>query len=521
MQNSKAKTDLDGALWRRSAQMAALSEISKVLSVATDADRATLEVFNAMRDRLMVTHAMLGTRSPDSGKVEIISALGFPSRVKGGPHYLWAARLMAKVTHSGYPQVIADVEAEVGADVPLALEKKTWAIFIPIRVRGRTTGALMMEQSHQSRAIPFEDEVNFLRIVGSLIGQSSELQHRVGVVQKARPGNGANHDYRRTLVGESSAMRDIHQIIEQVGPGLATVLIRGESGTGKEVVAKALHHASPRAKAAFVKVVCAALPEALLETALFGYEKGAFTGAVERRTGYLEEAVGGTVFLDEIGDIPPSTQIKLLRFLQEKTFERVGGTRPISVDVRVIAATNSNLEAAIRAGHFREDLYYRLNVVPMIVPPLRERPGDIHLLVEHFVEKFRHVYQKEIVFAGDALRKLQEYGWPGNVREVENFIERLMVLSPDGLIAAKDIILPKTKLKKAPLPGASEEGHAQVNIPLSRMTLGEIEREEVISALEEAGGIQARAADLLGITPRQLAYRMKKYTIARQGVLYK
>lgn len=513
------KTELSGSLWRRNAQMSALYAISRALTATIEADHAILEVFNLLRDRLQMTHVMLGTRDVETGKIEIVASTGFPSRMKHDPHYRWAAAMIDKVTRSGYPHVSADVEKEVGAEEALALEKQAWAVFVPMKVRGRNIGALMVEASHQSQMIPFEDEINFLRVLSSLVGQSIELQERVGAVQKSSTASRSEGAMPSKIVGESHSIRDVLQTIDRVGPGSATVLIRGESGTGKELVAQALHEASPRHKGPFVKVVCAALPETLLETALFGHERGAFTGAMERRIGFLEEASGGTVFLDEIGDIPQSTQIKLLRFLQEKTFERVGGTRPISVDVRVITATNRDLEAAIRSGRFRDDLYYRLNVVPLILPPLRDRPEDIPLLVEHFVKGFRKVYRKEIVFAGDAMRKLQDHTWPGNVRELENFIERLIVLAPDGFIAAKDIILPKVQAPALPAHDPVDMV-AGVSAP-SRMTLQEMERDEVINALQEAEGIQTRAARLLGITPRQLAYRIKKYGISRSSVSYK
>ncbi len=510
---------MDQNLTRRQGErLAALSEISKLVVGTTDADRATLEVFNALRDRFKILGGLLGLRNQESGKVEVVAASGFPSKLRRDAHFRWASTLLEDVVRTGYAQVIANVREESTEKTALSNEDQTWAVCVPIRVRGRTSGALWIEQGYTDKAGPFEEAVNFLRIVAAIVGQAYELQLRFGRTQQSsRSGDAEEFSGSRLIIGTSPVIREVLQAIDQVGPGGATVLIRGESGTGKELVAKALHQVSPRKGGPFVKVVCAALPETLLETALFGHERGAFTGATERKHGFLEEASGGTLFLDEIGEISPSTQIKLLRFLQERTFERVGGTKPISVDVRIITATNRDLELEVSRGQFREDLYYRLNVVPITLPPLRERAEDIPLLIEHFVNELSQHYKKEIVFAGDAVRKMQEYDWPGNVRELENFIERLMVLAPDRLITAKDIVLPRTQTRLQP---TSIQKPVSTELPSTRPTLHEIEREQVVKALELAGGVQTVAARQLGISPRQLAYRVKKYQIARKTVKY-
>ncbi|MBU4321468.1 MAG: sigma-54 dependent transcriptional regulator [Nitrospinae bacterium] len=244
---------------------------------------------------------------------------------------------------------------------------------------------------------------------------------------------------QENIIGQSDRMQEVFGAVHSVAPSKANVLLRGESGTGKELIAKAIHYMSPRAKGPFIKFNCASIPEGLLESELFGHEKGAFTGAAKERIGKFEYAKNGTIFLDEAGDMSPSTQAKVLRVLQEKEFERLGSNKPIKIDVRIIAATNKNLQEEIKAGRFREDLYYRLNVVPIFLPPLRERREDIPLLVNHFLDKYNKENLKSISIASDALNALTNYDWPGNVRELENIIERFVVLSSGDKITADDL----------------------------------------------------------------------------------
>jgi transcriptional regulator with GAF, ATPase, and Fis domain len=265
----------------------------------------------------------------------------------------------------------------------------------------------------------------------------------------------AEINLQHNMVGESAAMKEVYRFLSRVAPTEATVLIGGESGTGKELVARAIHRNSPRASRPFVAINCAAIPEGLLESELFGYERGAFTGAVGQKKGRLEMAEGGVVFLDEIGELAPSLQVKLLRVLQEREFERLGGSRPIAVDIRLIAATNKDLAEAVKARTFREDLYYRLNVVSLVVPPLRERPEDIAILAEYFVSKFAvkcKVKAKRI--SPEAVARLINYDWPGNVRELENAIERALVLGASDAIQPED--LPESVLERDVAFGAQE-----------------------------------------------------------------
>ncbi|HET7752412.1 MAG TPA: sigma-54 dependent transcriptional regulator [Anaeromyxobacteraceae bacterium] len=305
------------------------------------------------------------------------------------------------------------------------------------------------------------------------------------------------------IVGDAPELQAVYEVVKRAAPTRATVLILGESGTGKELIAQALHEESPRSDKPFIKVNCAALSETLLESELFGHEKGSFTGALGRKEGRFELADGGTLFLDEIGDISPSIQIKLLRVLQQKEFERVGGTQTLKVDVRLVAATNRDLSAEVKSGKFREDLYYRLNVVAVTLPPLRSRKGDIPALVAHFIEKYSKAYGKEVTgLAPGTLNALLSHDWPGNVRELENVIERAVVLCKATQLTAED--LPPTL--RGPRPRERQPGAL-----IPGATLFEIEREAILRTLEQCNGSTARAAEILDISVRKIQYRLKEY----------
>ncbi|WP_238457021.1 sigma-54-dependent transcriptional regulator [Desulforamulus putei] len=310
------------------------------------------------------------------------------------------------------------------------------------------------------------------------------------------------------IIGNSQAIQDVCTLVEKVADSNATVLITGESGTGKEVTALSIHQLSSRRDKPFVPINCAALPESLLESELFGHEKGAFTGAVARKLGRFELANHGTLFLDEITEMPLSMQVKLLRVLQEKQFERVGGTESIKVDVRVIAATNRDPIECIRKGTFREDLYYRLNVLPIHLPPLRERTEDIPLLVMHFLQKFNP--SQEQLISPEAMGLLTSYHWPGNIRELQNVIERAVILSQGQEI--KPHHLPKEIQKTDTGKGEAGQGLI-INFPDEGISFEEVEKELIIKALEKSNGNQTRAAQLLGITRSALLYRAQKYQI--------
>ena len=322
------------------------------------------------------------------------------------------------------------------------------------------------------------------------------------------------------IVGTSRAMRQIEEAIHRVAHSNATVLIRGESGTGKELIARAIHAESLQADGAFIPLHCAAVADTLLESELFGHERGAFTGAHEQRKGKFELADGGTLFLDEIGDIPAATQVKLLRVLQEKCVERVGGSRSVPVNVRVISATHRDLEAMVAAGSFREDLYYRLNVVPIALPPLRQRDGDIPLLVEHFLAHFNRQNRRRIRLGDDLRLLMGRYHWPGNVRELQNCVERLVVMADPGReVVSLETVPVSLRVYFADMQQVTTAGVTRAVLPdgQRRMPFGtslqDIERTRLVEALQRTGWNQAKTGRLLGLTPRQVGYKMRKYGI--------
>ncbi|MDX1775737.1 MAG: sigma-54 dependent transcriptional regulator [Desulfobulbales bacterium] len=361
-------------------------------------------------------------------------------------------------------------------------------------------------------AKPFNNEELLLNI-RKAIEHYSLLRENLRLRDEAR----VRYGYA-SIVGKNARMQEIYQLIEKVAPTAASVLITGESGTGKELVARAIHINSPREKSAFISVNCAALPETLLESELFGHERGAFTGANAMRKGRFELADSGTLFLDEIGDIPMPLQAKLLRVLQERSFERVGGTKPINVDVRIITATNKELKGEVDEGRFREDLYYRLNVLHIHLPPLRERVDDIPMLTDHFISKFAKMLNKpNLKISGAALRYLVGLPWEGNVRELENTIERSAILCSGDVIQTEDVHPDVADAQKAAnwSPDVDFEKLLPVNLPLPEVLSG-VEEQMIKRALKEANFVQARAAESLGITKSLLQYKMKKYQLQKK-----
>ena len=350
-----------------------------------------------------------------------------------------------------------------------------------------------------------------------------KLEQLLAVIHKALETTRLRREVRRlqserratnqTLrpVGNSPAMRTVFELVDRVGTSRAsTVLLGGESGTGKNVVAKSIHYGSPRADAPFVNITCSALTASLLESELFGHERGAFTDAKERKKGLLEVADGGTVFLDEIGEMPAGLQAKLLRFIEERTFKRVGGTRDIEVNVRIIAATNRNLADAVQEGQFREDLYYRLNVIPIHIPALRERRDDIPLLVQHFIDAFNEELRTHCKgMRKDALENVVAHAWPGNVRELRNVIERILILEDKNWITLAD--LPEDV--RGEIATTSVSTSTDPTLPVGQMTLDEIECSAIRQALRRCDGNQVQAARLLGLSRDTLRYRIKKFSI--------
>ena len=382
----------------------------------------------------------------------------------------------------------------------------------------------------------FDEIVRMLTIVGSLFVGALKVQQTITKEKeslselKTYYKEEMQKDYKfESIVGRSTRMQQVFSMINTVAPTDATVLIRGETGTGKELIATAIHNLSKRKNGPFIKLNCAAISETLLESELFGHEKGAFTDARETRKGRFELADGGTLFLDEIGDITPSLQVKLLRILQEQEFERVGGTKTIKTNVRLVAATNRHLEEMVRKGEFREDLFYRLNVIPINLPPLRERYEDVKLLIEHYLHKFMKEHRKNMHFSKPAMELLLDYPWPGNIRELQNTMERMVLICPDGEIQPEMLahVLPfnyqKIYMQPAetpqpapmmPVTQPSTPVHAENHsAPMTKKTLQELEKESIIQALIDSHGVQTKAARALGMTARQIGYKIKQYGI--------
>jgi Nif-specific regulatory protein len=382
-------------------------------------------------------------------------------------------------------------------------------VCVPIKIGNQTIGALSVDAL--SSAVNLDQVMRLLSIIASMIAQAVKIRQNVMEERKRlmeentrlqaqlqdrfRPSN---------IIGNSATMQNVFDMIAQVSRSETTVLIRGESGTGKELVAHAIHYNSGRADKPIIKVNCAALPETVIESELFGHERGAFTGAVSERKGRFELANGGTIFLDEIGDLSAATQIKLLRVLQEKEFERVGGNRTIRSNVRVITATNRNLEELMGENLFREDLYYRLNVFPIHIPPLRDRKSDILLLADHFIEKYNRQNSRTVKrISTPAIDLLMNYHWPGNVRELENCIERAILLSVDDVIHSHHL---------PPSLQSAESTDTQLHGTLPE-TLENLERSLILDSLKSTKGNMAKAARLLGITERIMGLRIKKHSI--------
>jgi DNA-binding NtrC family response regulator len=355
---------------------------------------------------------------------------------------------------------------------------------------------------------PFD--VDELRLIVNRALSNQALQKEVKYLRERID---ERYDFGR-MIGKGKGMKHIFHLIEQIAPSRATVLVMGESGTGKELVSRAIHHQSPRKNFPFITINCAAIPETLMESELFGHEKGAFTNAIEKKLGRCEVAHQGTLFLDEIGELSLATQAKILRFLEQKEFNRVGSSKTIKVDVRLITATNKDLTQQIKKGEFREDLYYRINVVPIVIPPLRERREDIPLLIEHFIKKINEENGKRVKgVSEEALAWMIQYDWPGNVRELENLIERMVALTPNEYIQPRE--LPFSSLD-TPKTNGLKESILQGNVSLLKAE-EEFERELISDALKRANNVQSQAAELLGISRRILKYKIDKLGILQDS----
>ena len=530
-----------GELTRRTTDLSTLYEISRLLNAGGDLAKSLTATLRVLHSFLGLAGGTVLLQERGSGRLQVAASLAaHPAGRDGGsdprPGADPAAQplppesLTAQILRHGLPLVVPGDEEDHG---PGGRSGDT-LLGVPIKAKGVPLGVLLARRAPREGLGGINDDVRVLTVVAGLIGQTVHAERQAEapptIPGSARaPGRGATGPggqarLRNGIVGQSKRMQAVFEAVARVSASQATVLLRGESGTGKELIARAIHLQGPRAGGPFIKLNCAALPETLLESELFGHDRGAFTGAVQARKGRFELADRGTLFLDEIGDMPLGTQAKVLRVIQEKRFERLGGTRTLTVDVRIIAATNRNLEKALAEGTFREDLYYRLNVLPVFLPPLRDRREDIPALVEHFLARCNAENGKQVRITGRTLQALLDYPWPGNVRELENVIERLVILVTRSLVLPEDLPSVITAMEQGAASGGRGTGDGGelgnrvrgVARGAGGTRLRDMERQAVLDALERAGGVQARAAELLGITPRQIRYRLRKFGIVRR-----
>ncbi|MBI4852088.1 MAG: sigma 54-interacting transcriptional regulator [Acidobacteria bacterium] len=496
-------------------KLSTLVEISQVLSSTIDLKEGLAKLLEALERRQQMERGTITLLDQNRKEIAIEVAHDLtPAQVERG-RYKLGEGITGTVVASGRPVIIPKLSREpmflnrTGARRNLHKRELSF-ICVPIIINSQTVGALSIDLKFHKET-NFNQKLEFLTITASMIARNVEL-NRLLELEKTRLLDENTYlkqelkeKYNFTnIIGSSSSIRAVYQLITQVATTNTTVLIRGESGTGKELVAHAVHYSSERSSKPFVKVNCAALPESLIESELFGYEKGAFTGANARKKGRFELAEGGTLFLDEIGDLSSSTQVKLLRVLQEREFERVGGVETLKANVRIITATNKDLEKAIEKGLFREDLYYRLNVFTIYLPPLRERRTDILLLTDHFLEKYAREHNKPIKrVSTPAIDMLMCYHWPGNVRELENCMERAVLICDGGVIHAHHL---------PPTLQTAEASNTEPRLDLIT-TVENYEKDLILDALKSSRGNQAKAAVLLGSTERIINYKVKKYQI--------
>ncbi len=496
-------------------EMTLLFEISQRLIASTELKNDLSPILKMLVDHLEAERSFLTIYNRNNSSIYIEAAYGMSPKQQSLGKYQLGEGVIGKVIELGQPIVIQEISKsnlflnKTRSDLRKEGRELTF-ICIPIVVENKMTGALSVVREFNPH-ITYEEDIHFLSIIGSLIAKTVKVrQQKVEELEELKQKNiqlqteVAGNNFATNIIGNSSKMRDVFSLVEMVAPTNSTVLVRGESGIGKELIADAIHTSSSRKNKNLIKVNCSALPDSLIESELFGHEKGAFTGADQMRKGRFEMANGGTIFLDEIGDLPMSTQVKLLRVIQEREFERLGGTETIAVDVRIVCATNCNLEQLIEDGEFREDLFYRINVFPIFVPALRERRNDIPLLVDHFIQKFNKKNKANVKrITTSAIDMLMMYRWPGNVRELENVIERACILSRDNVLHGYN--LPPTLQTAESTATGSNEGMTGV--------LERLEKQLIIDGLISTKGNITKAAELLKITERMLGTRIKKYKI--------
>lgn len=547
-----------------SLSLISLYEVSKLLSSSLDLEKTFNDVLNLLSSYLQMRHGLVALQD-GRGETRVTAASGLSRDAIKRGDCRFPQDVLRRVVSTAMPVVVGNAGADpLFADYldDLEDEEVVSVIVVPIKGADKTYGALSIEREWDGAVqFSFESDVRFLTMVANLMAQTVRLHQSVAsdrdrlIMERARLEKALRAEEKESstaaisdIVGTSPAMQRVFDQVRQVAPLKSTVLLRGESGTGKELVARAIHSLSPRKDKPFIKVNCAALPETLLESELFGHEKGAFTGATQDRKGRFELASGGTLFLDEIGEISPAFQAKLLRILQEGEFERVGGNKTLKADIRLISATNKNLEEAVAKGDFRADLYYRINVVPLFLPPLRDREGDIPRLAAFFLDKFNQENGRDLTLSPGALNVFGACHFPGNVRELENCVHRVATMARGDVIRDADLpcrndqclsavlwridedaqpvgglgtpqrARPAPQPARAPAVATPAEGADDDDedlVPGEPLTgaAGMPQRDRLVSAMEKAGWVQAKAARMLGLTPRQVGYALKKYNI--------
>ncbi|MCP4020863.1 MAG: GAF domain-containing protein [Desulfobacteraceae bacterium] len=495
-------------------EISLLYEISEALNQHMDMKKSLFKVLSVLSESLNLVRGIIFLINSETGEIRIEIAHGISKKTTQNVKYLPGEGIIGRVIQTGEPAIVPRISEEPlfldKTDSRTILDGRDYSfICVPITKDSRVVGAISADRVFEGKQSLKEDE-KLLSVVATMVAhhvinlENIRIEKEQLKTENLRLRSELENKFSFTnIIGNSNKMREVLQMISQVSSSNATVLIRGESGTGKELVANSIHYNSSRNTKPFIKINCAAIPENLIESELFGHEKGSFTGATKMKKGKFEMADNGTIFLDEIGNMDLSAQVKLLRVLQEKEFERVGGYKPIKSDVRIVAATNANLEDMVQQGKFRDDLYFRLNVFPIYIPSLRMRKTDIILLADYFLEKYTQSHEKEIKrITTPAIDMMMEYHWPGNVRELENCIERAVILCNEGAIHSYH------------LPATLQTGTKTQTLPLSlEDRVASLEKEILMDTLKNTKGNINKAAKLIGLTVRKFSYKAGKFDI--------
>ena len=514
-----------------------LYEIAVMLTNTMDVEETIEKGMRLLKRHNYLERCALFVLNDDKTELELFSSIDLSAQQRMMATYKLGEGATGLAAKSSEPVVIENIHNNIDYLNKMGSVSTNIVSYVAVPlIKDEGVIGVISANISKETLLDFDDIVRMLTIVGSLFAGTMASQQRFAKEKENlkelktyyKEEMLSTHKFE-SIIGKSTKMKQIFSMLETVSPSDATILVRGETGTGKELIATAVHNLSQRKNGPYIKLNCAAISETLLESELFGHEKGAFTDAKETRKGRFELADGGTLFLDEIGDITPSLQVKLLRILQEQEFERVGGNKTVKVNVRLVAATNRNLEEMVKNGEFREDLFYRLNVIPVNLPPLRERYEDVKLIIEHYMRKFLKLHRKHMNLSKPALELLLDYPWPGNIRELQNTMERIVLICPDGEVTPEMLnhVLPfnyqkmSLPVETTPVTVAPETTATVVSpqIPeqpapmLTKASLKEMEKESIIQALIDSRGIQTKAAAQLGMTARQIGYKIKKYGI--------